>query len=91
MNGFTLTNSVLANLGNGPDEDGLHFYNMVGTSAITNTSITSSGDDNINIQNNNNLAGDLPQTTDRHDHDHRGAAPTPAFWAAAICSVSAAR
>jgi hypothetical protein len=63
VNGFTLTNSTLANLGNGPDEDGLHFYNMVGTSAITNTTITSSGDDNVNIQNNNNLPGDLPQTT----------------------------
>jgi len=63
VNGFTLTNSTLTNLGNGPDEDGLHFYNMVGTSAITNTTITSSGDDNVNIQNNNNLAGDLPQTT----------------------------
>jgi methionine-rich copper-binding protein CopC len=63
VNGFTLTNSVLANLGDGPDEDGLHFYNLVGTSAITNTTITSSGDDNVNIQNNNNLPGDLPQTT----------------------------
>ncbi len=63
VNGFTLSNSVLTNLGNGADEDGLHFYNMVGTSAITNTTITSSGDDNVNIQNNNNLAGDLPQTT----------------------------
>jgi hypothetical protein len=63
VNGFALTNSTLTNLGNGPDEDGLHFYNMVGTSVITNTTITSSGDDNINIQNNNNLPGDLPQTT----------------------------
>jgi hypothetical protein len=52
VNGFTLSNSTLANLGNGPDEDGLHFYNMVGTCSITNTTITSSGDDNINIQNN---------------------------------------
>ncbi|MBL7784115.1 MAG: hypothetical protein JNM22_22955, partial [Saprospiraceae bacterium] len=52
VNGFTLSNSVLFGLGNGPDEDGLHFYNMVGTCAITNTSITSSGDDNVNIQNN---------------------------------------
>ncbi len=52
VNGFTLSNSVLSGLGGGPDEDGLHFYNMVGTCAITNTSITSSGDDNVNIQNN---------------------------------------
>ncbi len=55
VNGFTLTNSVLSGLGNGPDEDGIHFYNMSGTSAITNTSITGSGDDNVNIQNNTNL------------------------------------
>lgn len=52
VNGFTLSNSVLSGLGNEPDEDGLHFYNMVGTCAITDTSITSSGDDNVNIQNN---------------------------------------
>lgn len=52
VNGFTLSNSVLSGLGNGPDEDGLHFYNMVGTCAISNNSITSSGDDNVNIQNN---------------------------------------
>ena len=52
VNGFILTNSVLSGLGNGADEDGLHFYNMVGTCSITNTSITSSGDDNVNIQNN---------------------------------------
>lgn len=56
VNGFTLSNSVLSGLGNGPDEDGIHFYNMSGTCAITNTSITSSGDDNVNIQNNTNLA-----------------------------------
>lgn len=52
INGFTLTNSVLSGLGNSADEDGLHFYNMVGTCSISNTSITSSGDDNVNIQNN---------------------------------------
>lgn len=63
VNGFTLSNSTITNAGNGPDEDGLHFYNMVGTSSITNTTITSSGDDNVNIQNNNNLPGDLPQST----------------------------
>jgi hypothetical protein len=48
---FTLSNSSLLNTGNGPDEDGLHFYNMLGTNAITATSIVSSGDDNVNIQN----------------------------------------
>ncbi len=53
---FRLLNSVLSGLGGGPDEDGIHFFNMLGSCAITNTSITGSGDDNINIQNNTNLA-----------------------------------
>jgi hypothetical protein len=48
---FALTNSTIQNTGNGADEDGLHFFNMLGTNTITNTSITSSGDDNVNIQN----------------------------------------
>jgi len=56
VNAFTLSNSALSNLGNGPDEDGIHFFNMSGASAITNTTIASSGDDNVNIQNNTNLA-----------------------------------
>ena len=30
---------------------GLHFTNLFGTNAITGTSITGSGDDNVNIQN----------------------------------------
>jgi len=51
VTGFTLSNSVLSGLGNGPDEDGLHFTNLFGTNAITATSITGSGDDNVNIQN----------------------------------------
>lgn len=54
VTGFALSNSALSGLGNGPDKDGLHFHNMLGTSSITNTTITSSGDDNVNIQ---NLAG----------------------------------
>jgi hypothetical protein len=49
---FTLSNSSVTNVGNGPDEDGLHFYNMSGSSAITNTTFTNTtGDDNVNIQN----------------------------------------
>jgi hypothetical protein len=48
---FSMNQCTLANLGSGPDEDGLHFYNMLGTCGITNTTITSSGDDNVNIQN----------------------------------------
>src|SRR5262249_53416838 len=51
VTGFTLSNSTLANLGNEADEDGIHVFNMLGTSSITNTTITSSGDDNVNIQN----------------------------------------
>ena len=53
---FSLTNSTIANTGNGPDEDGLHFFNLLGTGTITNTFITSSGDDNVNIQNQSGTA-----------------------------------
>ena len=56
VNGFTLSNSTITGAGNGPDEDGLHFYNLSGINFITNTDITSSGDDNVNIQNNTNTA-----------------------------------
>ncbi len=63
VSNFSYNDSTMLNVGNGPDEDGIHFYNMVGTSTINNTTITSSGDDNINIQNNNNLPADLPQST----------------------------
>ncbi|KAB2933813.1 MAG: tandem-95 repeat protein [Candidatus Contendobacter sp.] len=51
VTGLTLSNSALSGLGNAPDEDGLHFHNMLGTNSITNTTIASSGDDNVNIQN----------------------------------------
>ena len=64
---FTLQNSAvqnssITNAGNGADEDGIHFYNMLGTSSITNTTISSSGDDNINIQNNTPGAHCSPAT-----------------------------
>ena len=49
--GLTLSNSTLTGLGNGPDEDGLHITNLLGTNAISSTSISGSGDDNVNIQN----------------------------------------
>ena len=52
VNNLTLQNSVLSGLGNAADEDGIHAYNLSGTTNITSTSITSSGDDNLNIQNN---------------------------------------
>ncbi|MFN7938359.1 MAG: Ig-like domain-containing protein [Bryobacteraceae bacterium] len=52
---FVLQNSSFTNVGNAADEDGIHFFNMLGTCSITNTTFTSSGDDNINIQNNTNL------------------------------------
>ncbi len=47
---FALLNSTIDNAGNGADEDGVHFYNMLGSSRIVNTSITDSGDDNFNLQ-----------------------------------------
>jgi hypothetical protein len=52
---FSLINSTILNAGNAADEDGIHAYRLSGTNAITNTSVTSSGDDNVNIQNNTNL------------------------------------
>jgi len=55
---FTLSDSSIVDAGNGPDEDGIHFYNMSGTSSITNTAInctvavpnTTGGDDHLNLQ-----------------------------------------
>jgi hypothetical protein len=51
VNNFALSNGTIQSTGNAADEDGLHFFNMLGTNTITATSITSSGDDNVNIQN----------------------------------------
>lgn len=53
VSAFTLSNSSITNAGNGADEDNIHFYNMSGTSAITNTTLTHTsggGDDNLNLQ-----------------------------------------
>ena len=50
VSNFTLSNSALSGIGNGPDEDGIHFFNMSGTSAITNTTIASSGSNGLNLQ-----------------------------------------
>ncbi|MER9290308.1 hypothetical protein NKI71_08695 [Mesorhizobium sp. M0510] len=50
VSNFTLSNSSISNAGNGADEDGIHFYNMSGISAVTNTTITGSGDDNFQLQ-----------------------------------------
>ena len=53
-----MSDSSIVDAGNGPDEDGIHFYNMSGTSSITNTTInctvavpnTTGGDDHLNLQ-----------------------------------------
>lgn len=58
VSNFSLLNSTILNAGNEPDEDGIHFYNMSGTCAITNTTInctvatpnTTGGDDHMNLQ-----------------------------------------
>jgi len=47
---FALLNSSITGVGNAADEDGIHFYNMLGTGRIVNTTITGSGDDNLNLQ-----------------------------------------
>jgi hypothetical protein len=51
VTGFTLSNSTLTGIGGEPDENGVNFFNMMGTSAISSTSISGSFDDNLNIQN----------------------------------------
>jgi uncharacterized repeat protein (TIGR01451 family) len=53
VSSFNLTNSSITNVGNAADEDNIHFYNMSGTCAITNTTLTHTsggGDDNLNLQ-----------------------------------------
>ena len=58
VSNFALSNSSIVDVGNGPDEDGIHFFNMSGTSSITNTTFnctvvthnTTGGDDHINLQ-----------------------------------------
>jgi hypothetical protein len=55
---FTLRNSSIVDAGNEADEDSIHFFNMSGTSAITNTTLnctvatpnTTGGDDHLNLQ-----------------------------------------
>lgn len=48
---FVLSDTVITGIGNGPDEDGIHFMTMLGTCSITNTSISGSSDDNLIVQN----------------------------------------
>ncbi|HUR96718.1 MAG TPA: Ig-like domain-containing protein, partial [Pyrinomonadaceae bacterium] len=51
VSAFSLINSTITNAGNEADEDNIHFYNMSGTSVITNTVLAhADGDDNINLQ-----------------------------------------
>jgi hypothetical protein len=48
---FSLANSNLTGIGNAADEDGIHFFNMLGTSSVSNTSVSGSFDDGMIIQN----------------------------------------
>ena len=53
VSSFSLLNSTVTNVGNAADEDNIHFFNMSGTSVITNTTLTHTaggGDDNLNLQ-----------------------------------------
>src|SRR6185369_17062063 len=53
VSSVSLLNSTVTNAGNEADEDNVHFYNMSGTCAITNTTLTHTsggGDDNLNLQ-----------------------------------------
>ena len=50
---FTLADSSISNVGNAVGEDNIHFFNMSGTSAITNTVLTKLGGedgDSFNLQ-----------------------------------------
>ncbi|HEU0099254.1 MAG TPA: Ig-like domain-containing protein [Allosphingosinicella sp.] len=47
---FALLNSSISGVGNAADEDGIHFYNLNGTGRIVDTTISGSGDDNVNLQ-----------------------------------------
>lgn len=51
VNGFNLTNSTIANAGNGPEEGGVYALNLSGTSSIVNTSITFPGGRGVAIYN----------------------------------------
>lgn len=62
VNGFTLSNAALSGLGNAADEDGIHALNLLGTVAFTSTTIASSGDDNVNIQNRSSTASTITFT-----------------------------
>ena len=53
VSSFSLLNSTVTNVGNAADEDNIHFFNMSGTSVITNSTLTHTaggGDDNLNLQ-----------------------------------------
>ncbi len=47
---FALLDSSITGVGNASDEDGIHFYNLQGTGRIVNSTISGSGDDNLNLQ-----------------------------------------
>lgn len=51
VTGFTLTRSLVSNNGNAVGEAGLDFDNLHGTSSITNTTITLSHENNIEVRN----------------------------------------
>lgn len=59
---FSLLNSSITNVGNAADEDGIHAFNLRGTVNVTGTTVTSSGDDNLNMQFNTPLTA-LPVPT----------------------------
>jgi Big-like domain-containing protein/putative Ig domain-containing protein len=69
---LTLSNSTVQNAGNAPDENGLSVYNLLGTNSITNTSITGSGDDNLNIQNDSATASTITITGGSFNNAVRG-------------------
>ncbi|MGZ5431563.1 MAG: tandem-95 repeat protein [Thermoanaerobaculia bacterium] len=67
VTGFSLANSTLTAIGNEPDENGLNFYNLLGTSSIAGTSISGSFDDNVDIQNNSGT-GTVTVTSSQFDN-----------------------
>jgi len=52
VSNFVLKDSAITGFGNSADEDGIHFFNMSGSSAIINTTVANSFDDHLNLQTN---------------------------------------
>jgi hypothetical protein len=69
VTGFLLASSHVANNGNAVSEAGLDFTNLLGTAAVTGSTITGSADDNIVVR---NTTGNLALTVSGNTISHNG-------------------